>query len=54
MEKSLNDMGQEFSGITKSENESEFYSIRDAEFVVPLVKSLQELNSKVLNVKTRI
>ncbi|MDZ4752491.1 MAG: tail fiber domain-containing protein [Flavobacteriales bacterium] len=51
VEKVLNEMGQDFSGITKPENETDFYSIRYAEFVMPLVNSVQELNSKVISLQ---
>lgn len=36
-------LGYNFSGVCKPENENDFYSIRYAEFTVPLVKSVQEL-----------
>jgi len=42
VERILNEMGIDFSGITKPQNENDFYSIRYAEFVVPLVKAIQE------------
>ncbi|MCU7548175.1 tail fiber domain-containing protein [Chitinophagaceae bacterium LB-8] len=34
----------EFSGIDKPKNNQDFYGLRYAEFVVPLVKAVQELN----------
>jgi trimeric autotransporter adhesin len=34
--------GYEFSGVDKPENENGFYGLRYAEFVVPLVKAVQE------------
>lgn len=34
--------GYNFSGIDKPKNETDFYGLRYAEFVVPLVKALQE------------
>ena len=40
-------LGYNFSGVCKPENSNDFYSIRYAEFTVPLVKSVQELNQKV-------
>jgi hypothetical protein len=42
-------LGYNFSGVCKPENSNDFYSIRYAEFTVPLVKSVQELNQKVDN-----
>ena len=35
-------VGYDFSGYTKPQNEQQFYTIRYAEFVVPLIKALQE------------
>jgi trimeric autotransporter adhesin len=39
--------GYVFNGVEKPENEGDHYSIRYAEFVVPLVKAMQELAEKV-------
>jgi trimeric autotransporter adhesin len=39
-------LGYEFSGIDKPKNDQDFYGLRYAEFVVPLVKAVQELNKK--------
>jgi len=36
-----------FSGVVVPQNENSLYSIRYAEFVVPLVKAVQELDSKI-------
>jgi hypothetical protein len=36
----------EFGGIDKPKNEKDFYGLRYSEFVVPLVKAVQELNKK--------
>jgi trimeric autotransporter adhesin len=36
----------EFSGVDVPKNEKDFYGLRYAEFVVPLVKAVQELNKK--------
>jgi hypothetical protein len=38
-------LGYNFSGVCKPENAEDFYSIRYAEFTVPLVKSVQELHT---------
>ncbi|MFA7325991.1 MAG: tail fiber domain-containing protein [Candidatus Kapaibacterium sp.] len=43
--------GFDFSGVDAPKNEKDFYGLRYAEFVVPLVKSVQEL-SKQLEEKT--
>lgn len=39
--------GYDFSGIHIPENERDTYTLSYAEFVVPLVKSVQELNSRI-------
>ncbi|MFH0866638.1 MAG: tail fiber domain-containing protein [Bacteroidota bacterium] len=38
-------IGYEFSGLSKPKNEHDIYSLGYASFVVPLVKSVQELNT---------
>ncbi|MBL7944089.1 MAG: tail fiber domain-containing protein, partial [Flavobacteriales bacterium] len=53
VEKTLNKLGQEFSGVTKPENETDFYSIRYAEFVVPLVNAVQEQQIQIEELKTQ-
>src|SRR5690606_2517824 len=48
-------MGYDFSGVDKPKNENEsFYAIRYAEFVVPLVKAVQELSAENDALKTRL
>lgn len=39
--------GYDFSGVHHPENETDTYTLSYAEFVVPLVKAIQELNSKL-------
>lgn len=39
-------IGYDFSGVDAPKNENDFYGLRYAEFVVPLVKAVQELNQK--------
>ena len=47
VEELANDIGfTSFNGVDKPKNENDHYGIRYAEFVVPLVKSVQELNEK--------
>lgn len=53
VEKVLEDLNVSFSGITRPENETDFYSIRYAEFVVPLVNAVQEQNELILDLKER-
>ncbi len=38
--------GYEFSGVDAPKNASDFYGLRYAEFVVPLVKAVQELSAQ--------
>lgn len=42
VEQAAKDAGYEFSGVDKPKNESDFFGLRYAEFVVPLVKAVQE------------
>ncbi len=38
-------LGFDFSGVDKPQNENDYYGLRYAEFVVPLVKAVQELSA---------
>jgi hypothetical protein len=40
-------IGFDFSGVDAPDNENDMYGLRYAEFVVPLVKAVQELNLKI-------
>ena len=42
VEKAAQDLGYDFSGVDKPQNDKDIYSLRYAEFVVPLVKAMQE------------
>jgi len=42
VEAAANELGFDFSGVDKPKNENDFYGLRYAEFVVPLVKAVQE------------
>mgnify|MGYP006200012283 FL=1 len=42
VEKAANELGFEFSGVDKPKNNQDYYGLRYAEFVVPLVKAVQE------------
>ncbi|KAA3639756.1 MAG: hypothetical protein DWQ02_03080 [Bacteroidetes bacterium] len=44
VENTAKSLGYEFSGVDAPQNEYSFYGLRYATFVVPLVKSVQELN----------
>lgn len=45
VEASAKQLDFEFSGVKSPQNDKDFYGLRYAEFVVPLVKAVQELNS---------
>ena len=45
VEQAANEIGYNFSGIQKPENPDELYSLRYSDFVVPLVKAVQELSA---------
>ncbi len=47
VEKAASESGYDFSGVDKPKNENDFYGLRYGDFVVPLVKAVQELNIKV-------
>ena len=47
VEAAAKELGFEFSGVDVPKNDKDLYGIRYAEFVVPLVKAVQELNQKV-------
>ncbi|MBK7855503.1 MAG: tail fiber domain-containing protein [Bacteroidetes bacterium] len=47
VEQAANQVGYNFSGVDKPKNENDMYGLRYAEFVVPIVKALQELNEKL-------
>lgn len=46
VEKTAKDLGYDFSGVDAPKNEGDFYGLRYAEFTVPLVKAVQELNAQ--------
>ncbi len=47
VEQAAKKIGYQFSGVDAPKNGTDFYGLRYAEFVVPLVKAVQELNEKV-------
>ena len=44
----------DFSGVVIPENEDELYSLRYAEFVVPLVKAIQEQQLMIEDLKNEV
>jgi trimeric autotransporter adhesin len=43
--------GYDFSGVDKPKNENDMYGLRYAEFVVPLVKAMQEQQQMIIDLK---
>lgn len=54
VEKTAKAAGYEFSGVDAPKNDNDLYGLRYAEFVVPLVKSVQELSRLNEEKDTRI
>ena len=52
VEQIANNLGYDFSGIDKPENINDYYGLRYGEFVVPLVKAVQE-QQKIIEELTR-
>ena len=46
VDQAAKDLNYEFSGVDKPKNKNDFFGLRYSEFVVPLVKSVQELNQQ--------
>lgn len=46
VEKAAQELGYDFSGVDAPETENSLYGLRYAQFVVPLVKAVQELDAK--------
>ena len=51
MEQAAKDAGYDFSGVVRPKNEKDAYSLRYAEFVVPLVKAVQEQQKMIEDLK---
>jgi hypothetical protein len=47
VEQAAKELEYDFSGVDAAKNDKDLYSLRYAEFVVPLVKAVQELSQKV-------
>jgi hypothetical protein len=47
VEKAAQSIGYEFSGIDKAKNETDVYGLRYSEFVVPMVKAIQEQQAQI-------
>ncbi|MBK7009127.1 MAG: tail fiber domain-containing protein [Saprospiraceae bacterium] len=49
-----NSLQYEFSGVVKPENDSQHYQLRYAEFVVPMVKALQEQQAMIKELQAQV
>ncbi|MDH4223530.1 MAG: tail fiber domain-containing protein [candidate division Zixibacteria bacterium] len=54
VEKALQEIGTDFSGLDKPKNEDGFYQLRYAEFVMPLIKAIQDQQEQIKTLKQRI
>ena len=46
-------LGYDFSGVYKPQNDKDPYGMRYSDFVVPLVKAVQELSKRMMTFKSR-
>ncbi len=54
VEKTALSLGYDFSGVDKPKSNNDYYGLRYAEFVVPLVKAVQEQQKMIENQKAQI
>jgi len=54
VEAAAREVGYDFSGVVPPQNEQDHYSLRYAEFVVPLVKAVQEQQKMIEQMQNRI
>ena len=54
VEQAANEIGYDYSGVDKPQNEHCYYGLRYAEFTVPLVKAVQEQQTMIENLQTQI
>ena len=54
VELAANKLGYDFSGVDAPQNDKDNYSLRYSEFVVPLVKAMQEQQELILKLQERI
>ncbi len=53
VEKVLQGIDMEFSGLVRPKNENDHYSLRYSEFVIPLIKAVQEQSDEIDELKAR-
>jgi trimeric autotransporter adhesin len=51
VEKAAHETGFDFDGVDKPQNDQDIYGLRYAEFTVPLVKAVQELDAEITTLK---
>ncbi|MBK9017372.1 MAG: hypothetical protein IPM82_26805 [Saprospiraceae bacterium] len=54
VEAAAKELGYDFSGVDRPQNEDGLYGLRYAEFVVPLVKAVQEQQEEIGNLKSEV
>lgn len=54
VEKAAKDAGYDFSGVDKPKTDSGYYALRYAEFVVPLVKAMQEQQAMISSLQSQV
>ncbi len=54
VEKAAQSVGYDFSGVDKPKKEGDYYGLRYAEFVVPLVKAVQEQQVQIEQLKKQV
>ena len=54
VEKAAKEIDYDFSGVDAAKNDNDVYGLRYAEFVVPLVKAVQELSAKNEDLQSQI
>ncbi len=54
VENVLQKLGTNFSGIVRPQNDESYYSIRYSEFVIPLIKAVQEQSEEIDSLNNRI
>lgn len=54
VEQIITGLGYQFSGVEKPQNENDYYSLRYGEFVVPMVKAIQEQQKIIEELQKRI
>lgn len=52
VEQVANEIGYDFSGVDKPKNDSDYYGLRYSDFVMPLIKSIQEQQSQIDTLKS--